>query len=663
MADGRYHGNLINQQPVRSNAPQLFSSLSQRLSAFSNEAENELDVEVAKKAKQKGLIDAQGKTAITLRDGSTIADEAWNEGAVASNLAAIKLDMTENLTRIFEENKDNPKAIKTLSGAYGKGMMKGVPPEIQPLVKDQLATGILNATLKGEANQRTNQRNEQIATTNTAIDTATSELLDALDNGDIEAATDAEIAVKGMIDAMAAGDPTLADDAIKMKAALDKKINRQMVIGEFKKAMDSGKDEEFIKKFQDKKLNKKFDPNDREKLVSEMLTMQKKRDIVLGIKKENFKAELKKVIQARSLGFDVSTADMEQARKNAKAADMLPEFEKAIADIDTVNQYAKSDVTTRRNKIEELNQAGNVDDAPLWQSLRKSDAAIRKAAEDDGYSLGVKQGVIEQTPLDMTKPETFAARKEQAQFLSKHYGVKVSPFTDQETTQFTESLPQMTPDEQVLAATAMSEFNDPKLFQSIAKKGAPVFAVGAAIRDPQIAKVIFQGQSELRLGNAIKLKKTDYFEDLNDSLGGVYSGENLQANTQAVLAYVAAKDSSGEYDSDLMKEAVTAVTGGIGSINGGMVELPRGVDESRMERFAESFTADTIKALGGVDNRSDEDAARMVRDSMWRSRQNGDGGYIVNGRFGALYQNGELLVIQYDPSLPKAKPKGRRGGR
>ena len=144
----RYQPQLINQQPVQSNKPQLFQSLAQRLSEFSTQQQNELDREMQKKAKEQGLIDAQGEKKLTLRDDSTIAGAAWNEGAIASHLSAVKLDITDNLTRIATDSKRDPAGYAVKAHAYSKGLLEGVPEGVRPMVQDELSTIILKSGSK-----------------------------------------------------------------------------------------------------------------------------------------------------------------------------------------------------------------------------------------------------------------------------------------------------------------------------------------------------------------------------------------------------------------------------------------------------------------------------------------------------------------------------------
>ena len=61
-------------------------------------------------------------------------------------------------------------------------------------------------------------------------------------------------------------------------------------------------------------------------------------------------------------------------------------------------------------------------------------------------------------------------------------------------------------------------------------------------------------------------------------------------------------------------DAVDAVSGGIGDVNGYKVELPRGVPVGDFKDFFDDIQPETIADLGGVMGRTDEEAADLVRE-------------------------------------------------
>jgi len=247
-----YQSQLTRQQPLASTEGQIFQTLSQRMSAFANRAQGELDREMQKKAKEKGLVDAQGKTEITLRDGSTIADEAWNDGAISSYTAAVKLDAEENLTRIGLDNPDDPEAYQVLSQRYAEGVIDGADESIRPAIKDMFAKSILKGTQLAEKNQRTNLRTEQGATLETGYSLSMDKAISLASEGDLEGMLDSITQAQENIDDLEAGGFINAKQANERKEKLGSATDKAVVMGQFNQYRRDGRGDEFLTKFIEK---------------------------------------------------------------------------------------------------------------------------------------------------------------------------------------------------------------------------------------------------------------------------------------------------------------------------------------------------------------------------------------------------------------------------
>jgi len=652
----RYESKPVDQAPISGGKDQVFQSLAQKFSAFTNEKENELDREVMKKGQEQGLIDAQGKTAITLRDGNTIADEAWNKGAIASHMSSIKLDLTENLDRIATENPD-PEAYSEISKKYTSGLLEGIDDSLKPLVQDEASSLILKGRMKSERALRSSQLDERRIIFGDALDVTASQALDAADSMNLEESDKYQQQHSVFIDAAIADTTITPAEGAKFKSELKENLDDGIVIGQFKSALDAGKDEEFLKKFSSKKLGNFFSPDKREKLLSEMLTLRNHRKSIDAIKKTEGLKEINLYTKALADGFVPSKEDTTHINSLAADAGLSEELDKKVDDIQKVAYYGKAPAADRRAKIEELGKGGELEDYNKWKALKEADARITKMAQDDGYTLAIQQKIIEPTPIDYKQPASFASRNDQAKFLSKHYGVEVSPFTDAETKQLVDATAEMTPAEMTDLAMSIGAMGNTKILKEITKKQAPVFAMMAAIGVPQVSETVFLGQRELKLGN-IELPKGDdkisMQGEMSDYLSNVYTGEDLAATIQSIQAHYAAMNGNNNYNKDVLMESMKAVTGGIAKINGYAIELPRGIEEDEMEDFIDDFSNNDVVSIGGVDNRTPDDAAKMIRDGIWRSRPGGV--YAVITPFGELMQNGKPLRIKYDPSLSKRTP-------
>jgi len=250
MVDGPYfRGNAPLVQSGRSNAPQIWGNLSARLKAFAGAEEDRLDRLMHKKAKEQGRIDAQGRTAITLRNGDTIADDAWNQGAAASHLAAVNLDIKENLARFEAETPYDSKAYKEKSNAHIAGLIENTDQRLQPIIQERAAESILDGKLRIDSNTRTEVRKDQKSVLEASFDTAFNESIQKAASGDYQAMldsmTDAELSIQSLLD----GNFIEADKAAELRAKLSEDTDSAVVFGEFDQARRDGKGDEYLHKF------------------------------------------------------------------------------------------------------------------------------------------------------------------------------------------------------------------------------------------------------------------------------------------------------------------------------------------------------------------------------------------------------------------------------
>ncbi len=270
-----YQSQLLREQPIESNAPQLFQSLASKLRAFTHQQQNELDREMQKKAKEKGLIDAQGKTTITLKTGETIADEAWNQGAITSHVAAVKLDITENLTRIQAENSRDPAGYAISARGYSQGLLEGVPEGIKPAVQDELASIILKQGTKITSDRNTFEREQHLAQTSTAVDLYRTEGENHAKEGDAEAATEAQLKAIELTNSLEVAGLLNPKSAEIQRNNITRDIEDQIIYGAFARDMKKGKGLQYITRFNKLKALGDRDPDYRKKMSDKMVGMIK----------------------------------------------------------------------------------------------------------------------------------------------------------------------------------------------------------------------------------------------------------------------------------------------------------------------------------------------------------------------------------------------------
>jgi hypothetical protein len=302
-----------------------------------------------------------------------------------------------------------------------------------------------------------------------------------------------------------------------------------------------------------------------------------------------------------------------------------------------------------RNKI--LNdESGQLEDVDSFAALSSTNSSINKMAQEDGYSLGVNQGLIDDVSFDAADPESFAAKVEQAEGLSLHYGVPVSPFRDSEAQAISEGLKDMTVPEKIQLANTLSAA--PAVWGQLAKKQAGVFTMAGATGDDNLMGAVFKGQELLAAKLAVAPKSSDYLTDFQESIEGVYGTDDAKDIMNSVVAHYASTHSDGDYNSGDFEASIQAVTGGIGKINGFKVELPRGVDDDEFQDFIDDLQPETIEAMGGMQGFSSERAIEMIQAGRLQGVKSGVYTVNMNGRsFESKSNPDQLFTIEWDADM------------
>ncbi len=272
MAQG-YRSQLARENPISSNKGQIFQSLASRLSAFSNEQQNELDREMIKKGKEAGRTDAQGKTSIVLRDGNTLADDAWNEGAMVSHVSAVKLSMTENLTRIASENPKNPEGYHEQAKGFASGMLEGVPEKLRPMLQDEISTAMLKTKMKLDADLKSFEREKHLANTSEGIDLYRTEGENAAKEGDQVGAQDALTKALFLTDSLEKSGLLSPGAAKTQRRDIVRDVEDQAIYGAFGRELADGAGLQYIKRFNSLKSLGDRDPEYRKKMSQTMVAM------------------------------------------------------------------------------------------------------------------------------------------------------------------------------------------------------------------------------------------------------------------------------------------------------------------------------------------------------------------------------------------------------
>jgi hypothetical protein len=218
--------------------------------------------------------------------------------------------------------------------------------------------------------------------------------------------------------------------------------------------------------------------------------------------------------------------------------------------------------------------------------------------------------------------------------------------SDIEANSLSRNIEAMTVAEKVQLANTLNEA--PAVWAQISPKNQQAFSMAGATGDNVLMATVFQGQELLKNKLVTAAKPSEYLSVSEDFLGDVYGVQDKTSILEAAKAHYASTAGNVDvFDIDAWENSLSAVTGGIGEVNGNKIELPRGVDEDTFEDFIDEFSGLQVEALGGVLGFTDNQAANVIQNGKIKSV--GANKYIVMANESqALFKaDGEPLIIEY----------------
>lgn len=644
----------IQPQTFSTGKPQLFMSLADKLDNFSAQTAQTAERKVIQQAtiegQQAGIQQQKSGEGIQLKEETFIggiSKKAFNNAARESYVKSLENDIRENITKIGVDHPDDPVLFQEAIEAFSKSTIQGVDPAIKPQVElsidakvSQLKPRIISANVR-KLERSANEENSS------AEDSSRIDAVHAAYEGNNESAAFAMAVATDSI-----SQRTDIGDDVKQKRIrrLNTEVKESQLARSIDDAYDSNGSDAAIKMIDSLKKPSGMELSDWNSFVAAQRANVNRRDArkkaEASIDLTLARKKLKEYQTAKSLGFEVSSDNESLLNELVSGTDL--EKQKKI--IDETAQFSVMSHNDRR-QILSAAQTGKLDDVQAYAAALKADQEINKAAVEDGYSLGVKQGIVDAAPLDIGDPESFKVRMDQAEILSAHYNVDVSPLSDQEATALSGSIEDMTPDEKIALATTFQA--SPAIWGQLDKKNAGQFAMAGATGDQTVMSAIFKGQELLKQKLVKPMPQDDYLSNFNDIVEGVYGSEDRRAVLDASLSHYSSTSSaaiSGIINSSDFEDSVMAVTGGIAKINGFNLELPRGVDDDGFEDFIDGLQPENIPEFGGVANHSDEEAIEAIKRG--RIRSVGANKYMVENDGGTLFNdNGEPFVFSYSLDL------------
>ena len=571
----------------------------------------------------------------------------YNKALETAYLASLGNDTKEAISAIEAENPDNILGFNEKAEGYAAGVMATVDPAARQQVKQFIDGQVSNS--RSRVHRATIKKNKAnaIAESNEAITSFGNEAASLAREGNSEGAAEAALQSFAVIDGLVESGDLMADKAANVKREINREMTEQVSRKKFDdllstKGVDEAQAE--LDKIRGKDP-KGWTPDEWQTYTNSQQTDINRQKAKIGARSQAVSKEATKALKqyetAVSLGFEVDPQEQIRVKELVAGTDNQEVF-------DRINKTAAFSVLSNSERTEQLSdlETGQLDDVADFTAALKANNEINVAASKDGYSLGVKQGLIEDITFNPSDPLTLALKADQAETLSTHYGVQVSPLSDGEANSLSANIDLMTVAEKVQLAGTLNEA--PAVWNQISPKNQQAFSMAGATGDNVLMTTVFQGQELIKNKLVSAPKAADYLSISDDFLSDVYGIQDKSAIIEAAKAHYAATAGNVDvFDADAFEDSLSAVTGGIGEVNGSKVELPRGVDEDSFEDFINEFSGAQVAGLGGVIGFDDNQAANAIQNGKIKSI--GANKYIVmtNGSQALFKNDGEPLIIEF----------------
>jgi hypothetical protein len=568
---------------------------------------------------------------------------------VAAQLSSTKVDAQIKFAEIAEKNQGDPEAFYNDAETYRKSVVGASPIEsrdtlnLEMIPKIQATFKALNTAFEKATDQAS------LVSLKDNKDFMFAELGNSIQNGTFDREQTASL--YSTIDAIGNADPSF--NVVGARREIDNYIYEQTaskVIGDIAKKDGITAARGVLEELENSPLPAGYSQEAlRSFIESETGNLTRKASALKAINTQEStesKAAVSSFVEALGLGFEVSQAEQTRAQGLVQTPDQQDKIDRARR-VSAFSVMSEQD----RDAVIKNRESGQLDDLEDWKQMIARDIEIQDMAKKDGYSLYVKQGFIKAIPFDATNAESFALKEEQAGLASIHYGVPVSPFSDEEATALSASINGMTSEEKVILANTIGPDSD--AWGQIAGKNQGLFAMVASIGDQDLMQAIFLGQDLITNKLQVRLPNDPivggYLSDFNDAVGDVYLAEDKRYVLDATLALYAQRGE--DYSSGSFEDAIQEVTGGIKEINDYKVQLPRGISKRHFQDYVERFSAEDVIAFGGVSGYTPEQAAVAIQDG--RIVSDGDNRYrvLVNGSVPLTSPNGQKFIFSYTESV------------
>jgi hypothetical protein len=539
-------------------------------------------------------------------EAASIKMRQARQAAEATNMQNLDRDIRETVYSLEKEHEGNPVAFESALQSYTEGTIEGISSldeDVQAKVINSLSAKSLSARNRVSTKYEADELTNNIKAQRSNIDEAISAASRLMARGDSEEAL-AELAnIETMMVSVGNIDSTF--DVKESMRRVKNTLYQVYKVKEFRGLVsEEGQDaaKEALIKFRDEGAPETYDALEFDAFVSQLNTEINKeaslRSAQSQEKQIKINKELDDVIAKLSMGFTLTKDEIDSANKLAFGTQRQSEIEDAML-------LAPFNSQSYENQNISIASAEQNEEYALMSRMKIAQATQRNAIAKDPYTFAVRQGLIERADLNLSELGTdeFAnsleQRKEQAEFLSGYYGMRISPLEASEQTALKQALPDMDQAQKILLMDSFG--SDSGLWGSIADAGdVGVFAQLAALGNDDVSRIALKGQEKQQLkGIVFDPKKSDYLTVFNDVVGDVYNLDNKNSTLQTAIAHYLGTTDEEVFNPNIFRRSIQAVTSGINKVRGYPTQM-NGLTESEIEMYFDSITADDLAEMGAV---------------------------------------------------------------
>lgn len=366
---------------------QVYEHLANKLQGFTDRIQQGLDVEAKRRGFAEGRAAGAEVDAVDMPDGSTISGAAFREGANMSHLAAVKLDINENLSRITAESQGDPDVFLSRTNSYMNGLLEGTSEEVKPLAQEEIAFAAFKIQKSMRASIAQADRDNQAAIVETGLEALEIEAKNAAENGDVESVEKSTTQYQNMLLKSEEAGLLPAGESVKRASKLQNEMLKNIYLGSFSRELEAGRGVQFMAEFHE---NEQFSPKDREALSARMVQRMNSRHKVADETERLAKADTArryaKTEREVTLSALEGTLTTEQLTQHLEADTISPSLARTMDKIASASGVINDDLAVKLDYSLDLLAVSETDiaqDDRLTRETRISLVQERRKLEDD----------------------------------------------------------------------------------------------------------------------------------------------------------------------------------------------------------------------------------------------------------------------------------------